>query len=68
MFKDKNIAYGLVFVWAYLGIWIKHISKIGFNNQYIGIIITTIICIILFLLSIGFILYKEFIFKNKKIN
>jgi hypothetical protein len=68
MFKDKNIAYGLVFVWAYIGIWIKHISEVGFNNQYPAIIITTIICIILFLLSIGFILYKENISKNKKIN
>jgi hypothetical protein len=57
MMKDKNIAYGLVFVWAYLGIWIKHSSLTGFNSQYPYIIITAVSCIILFLGSIGFLSY-----------
>jgi hypothetical protein len=57
MLKDRNIAYGLVFVWAYLGIWIKHTSV--FNNQYSGVIITAISCIVLFLASVVFLLYKK---------
>lgn len=58
--KNKDVAYILVFIWAYLGIIIKHASFIGFNNQYPEIITTSIICIILFLGTIGFILnYKK---------
>jgi len=32
--RDSDIAYGLVLVWAYLGIWIKHTSATGFNGAY----------------------------------
>lgn len=31
---DRDIAYGLVLVWAYLGIWIKHTSPAGFDGAY----------------------------------
>lgn len=31
---DRDLAYGLVLVWAYLGIWIKHTSPEGFGGQY----------------------------------
>lgn len=34
----KNWAYLLVFVWAYFGIWLKHTSAEGFNNQYPAVI------------------------------
>jgi hypothetical protein len=57
MFYDKNIAYGLVFVWAYIGIWIKHATV--FNYTYMSIIITTISCIVLFCLGIIYILVKD---------
>ena len=38
-FKNRDIAYGLVIIWAYTGILIKHISTtdlrtIPFNNKY----------------------------------
>lgn len=46
--KDKNIPYGLVLIWAYLGILIKHTSPDKFANQYLNIITTLIICIVLF--------------------
>jgi len=49
MYKDRNIFYGLVFVWAYFGIWFKHIAVDGFAGKYLGVIITTLICIIFFL-------------------
>lgn len=48
MVKDKNIAYGSVLIWAYFGILFKHISDSGFNAQYPSIIITVVICLVLF--------------------
>ncbi len=46
---DKNIAYGLVLVWAYLGILIKHFSASGFDGKYLSVISTVIICLVLFI-------------------
>ena len=43
MFRFKSIAYGLVIIWAYLGIIIKHTSAAGFAGQYPPVIIITII-------------------------
>lgn len=51
LFKDKRYSYGLVFIWAYTGILIKHISSSGFSGKYIQVIITTSICILAFLVS-----------------
>lgn len=48
MLRDKNIAYGLVLVWAYLGILLKHLSASGFNGQYPSVIATVILCLVLF--------------------
>lgn len=49
MHRDKNIAYGLVFVWAYFGILIRHLSSSGFDGQYPAIIFTVIFCLFVFL-------------------
>ncbi|MCF7795709.1 tryptophan-rich sensory protein [Patescibacteria group bacterium] len=51
LFKDKRYSYGLVFIWAYTGILIKHISSSGFAGRYMQVIITTSICILVFLIS-----------------
>lgn len=59
MHKDKNIAYGLVFVWAYSWILFKHLSVGGFGGQYPSIITTLIICIVVFLGTIGFLVYRK---------
>jgi hypothetical protein len=32
--KFRDIAYGLVIIWAYLGIYIKHTTETGFAGQY----------------------------------
>lgn len=40
--RDFDIAYGLVLVWAYLGIWIKHTSATGFNGAYPAVIATAL--------------------------
>ena len=42
-FKNRDFFYGLVLVWAYAGILIKHVSQAGFAKEYPGIIITIII-------------------------
>lgn len=48
MIKNKDVAYGLVMVWAYAGILIRHISNNGFNGVYPSVIITAVACIVLF--------------------
>jgi hypothetical protein len=59
MNKDKSVAYGLVLVWAYLGILLKHLSTDGFAGQYTVVITTVIICLALFTLSLGRLLIKN---------
>ncbi|NLK72835.1 MAG: tryptophan-rich sensory protein [Clostridiales bacterium] len=51
LLKNKDIEYGLVLVWAYIGIHIKHTSSGGFNNQYPAVILAVIVCIIIFLIG-----------------
>ncbi len=51
MLKDSSKAYGLVLIWAYFGIWIKHTST--FANQYPPVITAVLICIGLFILAEG---------------
>ena len=53
MFHNRDIMYGIVLIWAYLGILIKHISASGFGRDYPGIIITVIICIVLFMAAVA---------------
>lgn len=57
--KDKNIAYILVLVWAYVGILIKHTSETGFFNQYPNIITTIIICLVLFVITASWIVFLK---------
>lgn len=51
MFRNNDLAYGLVVVWAYAGILIKHISPAEFAGQYPSIIVTASFCIILLLIA-----------------
>lgn len=59
MQKDKNIAYGMVLVWAYSWILFKHLSVSGFNEQYPSVIATVGICLLAFVFSLGKIFYKK---------
>lgn len=59
MNKDKNVAYGLVLVWAYLGILLKHLSSTGFNGEYQSVIATVILCLALFVFFVGRVVYKS---------
>ncbi|EKE29764.1 MAG: hypothetical protein ACD_2C00103G0001 [uncultured bacterium (gcode 4)] len=59
MHKDKNIAYGMVLIWAYIGILIKHVSGAGFDWKYPSIIITLIICLLLYVFYIVKMYFKK---------
>lgn len=59
MRKDKNIAYGLVLIWAYLGILLKHSSAGDFGGQYPSIIVTVMVCLASFVLFVVKIAYKK---------
>lgn len=61
---DKNIFFGSVFIWAYIGILIKHTAANGFNYQYPIVINTIIFCLILFFLTIGFVSQKTLVEKK----
>lgn len=60
MIRDNSIAYGLVLIWAYLGILLKHFSPDGFDGQYPSVIVTVIICLILFGFYVGRLMYKKY--------
>lgn len=47
--RDRDIAYGLVLVWAYLGIWLKHTSDTGFQGAYPVVIATALVGIAAFI-------------------
>ena len=49
MLKNRDIAYGFVLIWAFIGILIKHTSATGFAGAYSTVIVTTIICLAAFL-------------------
>lgn len=59
MIKNRDVAYGLVIIWAYAGILLKHVSSEGFGTQYPVIIATTIISITLLLLAEAYILTSK---------
>lgn len=59
MIINKDIAYGLVLLWAYAGIYIKHTSESGFDGQYPAVIYTVIACMIIFIISEVYLLYYK---------
>lgn len=57
--SQKNIAYGLVPVWAYFGIYLKHTSSNGFNYVHSNVITTSVICLLIFVMVITYLLVKR---------
>ena len=55
-FKNRDLPYGLVIVWAYIGILIKHLMAKplpdGFNSQYPAIIITLIVSLVVLVITL----------------
>ncbi len=61
LLKNKDIAYGLVLLWAYFGILMKHLSEDGFAGAYSQVIaaVSAFLCVILVLLIIVGVLKKK---------
>jgi len=59
MIRNRDIAYGLVMLWAYAGIYIKHTSESGFSGQYPAVIYTVIACMILFVIVEVYVLFSK---------
>ena len=59
MIRNRDIAYGLVLIWAYFGILIKHISGFGFQSQYPTVIAVVVACIVIFLFAELYILVSN---------
>lgn len=60
MARDRNLIYGLVFIWAYFGILIRHLSVDGFAGQYPNVVMATSVCILIFIISLFFINKKRY--------
>lgn len=59
LLKDRNIEYGLVLIWAYFGIYIKHTSAAGFSGRYIAVIYTVILCMVIFAITNVYVLFNK---------
>lgn len=57
--KNMDIPYGLVIIWAYAGILIKHLSTSGFDAEYTGVIITVSVSIAILFISVIALLIKR---------
>lgn len=57
--RFKDIAYGLVLIWAYAGIMLKHTAASGFANQFPGVIVALSICLALFAAAVAFVLFRK---------
>ncbi|MGO1468501.1 MAG: hypothetical protein ACTHW2_00620 [Tissierella sp.] len=52
--RNKDLAYGLTVIWAYIGIYIKHTSNSGWSSNYSSIIFTVVAAILLLLVVEGY--------------
>lgn len=57
--RNRDVPYGLVLIWAYSGILLKHVSPGGFDFQYPPIVYTVMGCLILILLTIIYVLRRR---------
>ncbi|PID26323.1 TspO/MBR family protein [Sporosarcina sp. P7] len=57
--RRQDIAYALVLIWAYYGIYSKHTSESGFNGEYPSIILSILICLALIVLTIVLVAVKK---------
>lgn len=57
--KDRFLPYSFVLIWAYGAILYKHISVNGFAKEYPDIIWTVALCLLIFIIIIGFVSFKK---------
>lgn len=58
MLRNHDPAYGVVLLWAFTGILIKHTSADGFAGRYPEVIGTVIVCLVAFLIA-EFVLWRR---------
>lgn len=60
-YKNWDVAYGFVIIWAYIGILIKHLSPEpkGFEGRYPFIVTILIVCIVLLLIEVVYVLFAR---------
>lgn len=59
MLRNRDFAYGLVLLWAFTGIVIKHASADGFAGRYPEVIVTTVVCLVVFLAAEAILLWRQ---------
>ena len=57
--RNRDIAYGLVLLWAFTGILIKHTAADGWAGAYPAVIGTVIACLVVFALAEVFVVLKR---------
>jgi len=57
LFKTHDVLFGIVFIWAYFGILVKHMSATGWNKQYPAAILILIISLVLITLFTSYTVY-----------
>lgn len=65
--KLKNLPFGFVAVWAYIGILLKHTSANGFSGEYPAIIITVSLSILFMLAIQAYVLIAQLNGKERSI-
>ncbi len=61
IYFQSNLAFGIVLIWAYIGILIKHLSQSEFNYEYPIIVYTTIFSIVVLFVVNGIIFFKDIV-------
>lgn len=59
MLRNRDVAYGLVILWGYIGILVKHQSAEGWNGQFQNVILTLYISFALVIATWIFVLYRQ---------
>lgn len=57
--RNRDFFYGLVIIWAYIGIYIKHTSPSTFNGEYQPVITTLVICLVFLVLTEIYMIYSK---------
>ncbi|MEO3760655.1 tryptophan-rich sensory protein [Mycobacterium sp. B14F4] len=59
MLRNRDVAYGVVLLWAYTGILVKHLSADGFDGGYPRVVTTVIACLAIFLAAVAVLLFRR---------
>lgn len=59
LFRFRDVAYGLVFIWAYAGILVKHVSSTGWDRAYPSAILVLVVCLIGLSVMTGYVFFTN---------